>query len=198
MGRKMCIRDSLGYALTDNEALTGSGARVALFTAQAAAGVRRLGEIALGLVLVLGMGAKAAVGVAALHQQLGVLHVQRAALRLHVGAHGAAHVRTLVMREPALAHGLVSVSYTHLVNYVALLGWSPGGEREIYSLAELEQVFDIHGLSKSPAIFDIEKLRWLNSEYIRAMSPEDFAKAAEPYIREAVKNPAIDLSLIHI
>ena len=60
------------------------------------------------------------------------------------------------------------------------------------SLAELEQVFDIHGLSKSPAIFDIEKLRWLNSEYIRAMSPEDFAKAAEPYIREAVKNPAID------
>ena len=78
------------------------------------------------------------------------------------------------------------------MNYVALLGWSPGGEREIYSLAELEQVFDIHGLSKSPAIFDIEKLRWLNSEYIRAMSPEDFAKAAEPYIREAVKNPAID------
>lgn len=53
-------------------------------------------------------------------------------------------------------------------------------------------MFDIHGLSKSPAIFDIEKLRWLNSEYIRAMSPEDFAKAAEPYIREAVKNPAID------
>lgn len=78
------------------------------------------------------------------------------------------------------------------MNYVALLGWSPGGEREIYSLKELEQVFDLHGLSKSPAIFDIEKLRWLNSEYIRAMPPEAFAKAAEPYIRQAVKNPDID------
>lgn len=82
------------------------------------------------------------------------------------------------------------------MNYVALLGWSPGGEREIYSLKELEQVFDLHGLSKSPAIFDIEKLRWLNSEYIRSMPPEDFAAAAEPYIREAVKNPAIDPSAI--
>ena len=91
--------------------------------------------------------------------------------------------------EDLIAQGYLTPA---VVNYVALLGWSPGGEREIYSLSELEQVFDIHGLSKSPAIFDIEKLRWLNSEYIRAMSPEDFAKAAEPYIREAVKNPAID------
>ena len=64
------------------------------------------------------------------------------------------------------------------------------------ALKELEQVFDLHGLSKSPAIFDIEKLRWLNSEYIRSMPPEDFAAAAEPYIREAVKNPAIDPAAI--
>ena len=79
-----------------------------------------------------------------------------------------------------------------IVNYVALLGWSPRGEREIYSLSELEQVFDTKGLSKSPAIFDIEKLRYFNAEYIRAMSPEAFAAEAEPWIREAVKNPAIN------
>ena len=79
-----------------------------------------------------------------------------------------------------------------IVNYVALLGWSPRGEREIYSLRELCEIFDTKGLSKSPAIFDIEKLRYFNAEYIRAMSPEDFAAAAEPWIREAVKNPAIN------
>ena len=95
--------------------------------------------------------------------------------------------------EDLIAQGYLTPA---VVNYVALLGWSPGGEREIYSLKELEQVFDLHGLSKSPAIFDIEKLRWLNSEYIRSMPPEDFAAAAEPYIREAVKNPAIDPSAI--
>ena len=79
-----------------------------------------------------------------------------------------------------------------IVNYVALLGWSPGGEQEIYSLRELEGIFDIKGLSKSPAIFDIDKLRWLNAEYIRAMSPDAFAAAAEPWIREAVRNPEIN------
>ena len=79
-----------------------------------------------------------------------------------------------------------------IVNYVALLGWSPRGEREIYTLKELEEVFDTKGLSKSPAIFDIEKLRWFNAEYIRAMSGEEFAAVAEPYIRQTVKNPAID------
>ena len=79
-----------------------------------------------------------------------------------------------------------------IVNYVALLGWSPRGEREIYSLKELEQVFDTKGLSKSPAIFDIEKLRYFNAEYIRAMSPEAFAAEAESWIRQAVKNPAIN------
>ena len=79
-----------------------------------------------------------------------------------------------------------------IVNYVALLGWSPGGEQEIYSLRELEGIFDIKGLSKSPAIFDIDKLRWLNAEYIRAMSPDAFAAAAEPWIREAVRNPGIN------
>ncbi len=83
-----------------------------------------------------------------------------------------------------------------LINYVTLLGWSPGGEREIYTLPELVEIFDIAGISKSPAIFDIQKLDYMNAEYIRALSPEDFHALAEPYIRETVKNPNIDTRLI--
>lgn len=83
-----------------------------------------------------------------------------------------------------------------IVNYVALLGWAPGGEREIYSLSELVEAFDLGGLSKSPAIFDIAKLKWLNGEYIRAMSSESFAKLAESYIRQAVTKPDIDAAAI--
>ncbi|MBQ9250522.1 MAG: glutamate--tRNA ligase [Oscillospiraceae bacterium] len=83
-----------------------------------------------------------------------------------------------------------------VLNYVALLGWSPGGEQEIYSLDELKEVFDLHGISKSPAIFDIEKLRYFNSAYIRAMSPEAFAAVAEPYIRQAVKDERYDAAAI--
>ena len=91
-------------ALADDEGLARGGAAVGLLPGHIAAGVVLVLE-ALGALL--GLFAEAAVGVAALHQQLGVLHVQRAPLRLHVGAHGAAHVRAFVMREPALAHGLV-------------------------------------------------------------------------------------------
>ncbi len=83
-----------------------------------------------------------------------------------------------------------------LINYVTLLGWSPGGEREIYTLPELVEVFDIAGISKSPAIFDIQKLDYMNAEYIRALPAEDFHALAEPYIRETVKNPNIDTKLI--
>lgn len=83
-----------------------------------------------------------------------------------------------------------------VVNYVALLGWSPGGEREIFSLAELAERFDIAGISKSPAIFDAEKLKYFNSEYIRSMPPEQFAEIAEPYIRQAVKCPAYPVAEI--
>ncbi len=95
--------------------------------------------------------------------------------------------------EDLIAQGYLTDA---VVNYVALLGWSPGGEREIYSLPELAEIFDIKGISKSPAIFDIEKLKYFNSEYIRAMSPEAFAGAAEPFIRQAVKNPALDAAAI--
>ena len=74
-----------------------------------------------------------------------------------------------------------------IVNYIALLGWSPKGEREIFSLEEIVQEFDISGISKSPAIFDPLKLKAINGAYIRALSPEDFAKMAEPYIRQTCK-----------
>ena len=83
-----------------------------------------------------------------------------------------------------------------IINYVALLGWSPGGEQEIFTMDELKKVFHYEHISKSPAIFDIEKLKYFNAEYIRSMSAEDFAKTAEPYIRQAVKNPSIDASAI--
>ena len=80
-----------------------------------------------------------------------------------------------------------------ILNYVALLGWSPRGERaeqEFFTMSELAEAFDIAGISKSPAIFDIEKLTYFNANYIRNMAPEDFARAAEPFIRQSVKNEA--------
>ena len=80
-----------------------------------------------------------------------------------------------------------------VVNYVALLGWSPGGEQEVFSLDELAEAFELSGISKSPAIFDIEKLTYFNAEYIKALAPEDFLKVAEGYIRQSVKSPAMDL-----
>ena len=86
-----------------------------------------------------------------------------------------------------------------ILNYVALLGWSPRGdqaEREVFSLEELAQVFDIGGISKSPAIFDMEKLTHFNALYLRAMDPAEFARTAEPYIRQSVKNPAIDAAAV--
>ena len=83
-----------------------------------------------------------------------------------------------------------------VLNYVALLGWSPEGEQEIFSLDELVRVFDLHRISKSPAIFDIEKLNYFNSEYIRALTPEKFASIAEPYIRKAINRTDIDTAAI--
>ena len=77
-----------------------------------------------------------------------------------------------------------------ILNYVTLLGWSPRGEyaeQEIFSLEELSRIFDMTGISKSPAIFDIAKLDHFNAVYLRAMTPEAFAEVAAPYIRESVK-----------
>ena len=73
-----------------------------------------------------------------------------------------------------------------VVNFVALLGWSPAGDREIYSLPELVEVFDYHHINKSPAVFDMTKLKWMNGEYIKAMDSEEYFKLAEPYLKKAL------------
>ena len=98
--------------------------------------------------------------------------------------------------EDLIAKGYLTPA---VLNYVALLGWAPKGERseqEIFSLEELVDAFDIAGISKSPAIFDIVKLDHFNALYLRALPAEEFAKVAEPYIRQSVKNPAIDTAAI--
>ncbi len=83
-----------------------------------------------------------------------------------------------------------------IVNYIALLGWAPGDEREKFTMAELEEAFNVKGISKSPAIFDEKKLAWLNGEYIRELSAEEFHKLALPYYQGVITNPAIDLKLV--
>lgn len=83
-----------------------------------------------------------------------------------------------------------------IVNYIALLGWSPSGTQEIFSLKELEENFDMDGLSKSPAIFDIKKLTWMNSEYLKAMDFDKFYALAEPKLKEALGDTDLDLKKI--
>ncbi len=98
--------------------------------------------------------------------------------------------------EDLIAGGFLSEA---VVNYVTLLGWSPKGEnaeREFFTLNELAGIFDLAGISKSPAIFDIEKLKYFNANYLRALSPGDFYAVAEPYLKAAVKTGRIDLKLI--
>ena len=85
--------------------------------------------------------------------------------------------------EDLLDAGFVSEA---IVNYVALLGWSPEDDREIFSLQELVENFDYHRMSKSPAVFDMKKMRWMNGEYIKAMAPESFYERALPEIRKVV------------
>ena len=86
-----------------------------------------------------------------------------------------------------------------ILNYVALLGWSPKGElaeQELFTLPELVKAFDMTGISKSPAIFDRQKLDHFNAVYLRGMAPEAFAKVAEPYIRQTVTDPRFDTAAI--
>lgn len=83
--------------------------------------------------------------------------------------------------EGLLQEGYLSQAVT---NYIALLGWSPKDNRELFTLQELIEVFSVSGISKSPAIFDYEKLLWMNGEYIKAMSPEEFTEYARPYYTE--------------
>lgn len=83
-----------------------------------------------------------------------------------------------------------------IINYIALLGWSPAGTQEIFSLEELAQAFDVKGLSKSPAIFDVEKLNWMNGEYIRNMSLDEFEKVALPFMARSITTEKFDTRLI--
>ena len=74
-----------------------------------------------------------------------------------------------------------------IVNYVALLGWSPEGEQEIYSLEELTRIFDYRHINKSPAVFDMKKMRWMNGEYIKRMDDEEYYDIALSYVEQVVK-----------
>ena len=82
-----------------------------------------------------------------------------------------------------------------MVNYVALLGWSPEGNQEIFSLEDMIREFDYRRMSKSPAVFDMTKLRWMNGEYIKSMDFDRFYEMAEPYIRRVIKKD-LDLKKI--
>ena len=79
-----------------------------------------------------------------------------------------------------------------IVNYIALLGWSPHDNREFFTIDELAGVFSIDGISKSPSTFDVVKLRYFNAEYIRRKTPEEFHALALPYIQKVIKNPMTD------
>ena len=85
--------------------------------------------------------------------------------------------------EDLMEQGFVAEA---VVNYIALLGWSPEDNREIFSLKELIENFDYRRISKSPAVFDIVKLRWMNGEYLKAMEFDTFCEMAEPYIKEVL------------
>ena len=83
-----------------------------------------------------------------------------------------------------------------ILNYILLLGWAPKGEKEIFSLNEMIEEFDLDGISKSPAIFDPQKLKAINAHYVRALPAEEFAKIAVPYIRQTCKRGDIDMELL--
>lgn len=79
-----------------------------------------------------------------------------------------------------------------IINYIALLGWCPKDNQEIFTLQELTERFSVDGISKSPAVFDYDKLEWLNGEYIKKMTVEAFAEAAMPYFRQALPTQVLD------
>ena len=95
--------------------------------------------------------------------------------------------------EDLLSQGYLTEA---VINYLVLLGWSPRGEREFYSLDELKEVFDLEGLSKSSSVFDIQKMNWFNAEYIRRLSPEAFLEKAEPWLEKALGRDKFDLKRV--
>ena len=80
-----------------------------------------------------------------------------------------------------------------LINYLALVGWNPGDEREFFTMDELIEAFTVQGISKSPAIFDTNKLTWFNAEYIRRMEPEAYFEMAKPWFDQALGGSIKDL-----
>ncbi len=94
--------------------------------------------------------------------------------------------------EDLIEQGFVSEA---VINYVALCGWSPDSNQEIFSLEELVKEFDYKRIGKSPAVFDMNKLRWMNGEYIKAMDNDKYYEFAIPYIKEVVKKD-LDLKKI--
>ena len=95
--------------------------------------------------------------------------------------------------EDLLAMGYLTDA---IVNYVALVGWNPGTEQEFFSLPELVEAFDLSGISKSPGLFDMEKLRWFNAEYIRRLTPEQYAAYANPWLDKALGEGRFDRALL--
>ncbi|MBE5773304.1 MAG: glutamate--tRNA ligase [Clostridiales bacterium] len=91
--------------------------------------------------------------------------------------------------EDLLAEGYLVEA---VINYLVLLGWSPRGEREFFSLKELEEAFDLEGLSKSPSFFDMQKLNWFNAEYVRKLSPEKYLEIAAPWMAKALDPEKFD------
>lgn len=85
--------------------------------------------------------------------------------------------------QDLIEQGFVSEA---VVNFVALLGWSPESNQEIFTLEGLVKEFNYHNISKSPAVFDMVKLKWMNGEYIKSMDFEAFYKLAEPYIKKVI------------
>lgn len=83
-----------------------------------------------------------------------------------------------------------------IINYIALLGWCPKDNQEIFTMDELIGAFSVDGISKSPAIFDYDKLEWMNGEYIKNMTLDEFAAVAEPYLKQGIKNESIDLKKV--
>ena len=94
--------------------------------------------------------------------------------------------------EDLIEQGFVTEA---VINYVSLLGWSPADDREIFSLEELVENFDYHHMSKSPAVFDLQKLKWMNGEYIKAMSFDSYAPRAIEQIRKTISKD-LDLDKI--
>ena len=79
-----------------------------------------------------------------------------------------------------------------IINYLALVGWNPGTDREFFTLPELVEAFDVHRINKAPGIFDVNKLTWFNAEYIRRMAPEKYLEMATPWFDQVLAGKGIN------